>query len=136
MPSTAEDVIDSMKPIHLQLRNFFGSTVGILETDYLLERVVVVQLLSRVWLFGTPWTAGQQASLSFTIPWSLLKLRSIEMHAIQPSHPLLTPSPFALSLSQHQGPFQLVGTSHHVAKVLELQLQHQSFQWICRIDFL
>ena len=76
-----------MKPIHLQLRNFFGSTVGILETDYLLERVVVVQLLSRVWLFGTPWTAGQQASLSFTIPWSLLKLRSIE--SVMPSSLIL-----------------------------------------------
>ena len=41
-----------------------------------------------------------------------------------------------LSLSQHQGLFQWVSSSHHVAKVLEFQLQHQSFQWIFRIDFL
>ena len=47
--------------------------------------------------------------------------------AIQPSHPLLPPSPFALNLSQNQGLFQWVSCLHHVAKVLELQLQHQSF---------
>ena len=48
--------------------------------------------------------------------------------AIQPSHPLSTPSPPAFNLSQHQGLFQGVSSSHHVVKVLELQLQHQSFQ--------
>ena len=56
--------------------------------------------------------------------------------AIQPSHPLLSPSPPALNLSQHQGLFQWVSSSHQVAKVLEFQLQHQSFQWIFRTDFL
>ena len=56
--------------------------------------------------------------------------------AIQPSHPLLPPSPPALNLSQHQGLFQWVSSSHQVAKVLKLQLQHQSFQWIFRTDFL
>ena len=56
--------------------------------------------------------------------------------AIQPSHPLWSPSPPALNLSQHQGLFQWVGSLHQVAKVLEVQLQHQSFQWIFRIDFL
>ena len=55
--------------------------------------------------------------------------------AIQPSHPLLCPSPPAFRLSQHQGLFQWVGSSHQVAKVLELQLQHQSFQWIFRTYF-
>ena len=54
---------------------------------------------------------------------------------IQPSHPLLPPSPPALNLSQHQGLFQWVSSSHQVAKVLELQLQHQSFQWILRVYF-
>ena len=49
--------------------------------------------------------------------------------AIQPSHPLLSPSPPAFSLSQHQGLFQWVSSSYQVAKVLEFQLQHQSFQW-------
>ena len=54
----------------------------------------------------------------------------------QPSHPLSSPSPPALNLSQHQGLFQWVSSSHQVAKVLEFQLQHQSFQWIFRTDFL
>ena len=57
--------------------------------------------------------------------------------AIQPSHPLSAPSPPALKdLSQHQGLFQWVSSSNQVAKVLEFQLQHQSFQWIFRTDFL
>ena len=56
--------------------------------------------------------------------------------AIQPSHPLSSPSPPAFNLCQHQGLFQWVSSSHQVAKVLELQLQHQSFQWIFRFDFL
>ena len=49
--------------------------------------------------------------------------------AIQPSHPLSSPSPPAPNPSQHQGLFQWVNSSHEVAKVLEFQLQHQSFQW-------
>ena len=48
--------------------------------------------------------------------------------AIQPSHPLLSPSPPALNLSQYQGLFKLISSSHQVAKVLVFQLQHQSFQ--------
>ena len=56
--------------------------------------------------------------------------------AIQPSHPLFSPSPPAFYLSQHQGLFQWVSSSHQVAKVLEFQLQHQSFQGIFRTDFL
>ena len=54
--------------------------------------------------------------------------------AIQPSHPLLSPSPPAPNPSQHQGLFQWVSSSHEVAKVLEFQLQHQSFQWTPRTD--
>ena len=53
--------------------------------------------------------------------------------AIQPFHPLSSPSPPAFNLSQHQGFFQWVSSSHQVAKVLQFQLQHQSFQWIFRI---
>ena len=56
--------------------------------------------------------------------------------AIQPSHPLSSPSRPALNLSQHQGLFKWVSSSHRVAKVLELQVQHQSFQWIFRTDLL
>ena len=54
---------------------------------------------------------------------------------IQPSHPLLFPSPPTFNFSQHQGLFQWISSSHQVAKVLEFQLQHQSFQWIFRTDF-
>ena len=56
--------------------------------------------------------------------------------AIQPSHPLSSPSPHTFNLSQHQGLFQWVDSLHQVAKILELQLQHQSFQWIFRVDLL
>ena len=56
--------------------------------------------------------------------------------AIQPSHPLLSPSPPALNLSQHQGLFQWISPLHQAAKVLEFQLQHQSFQWTPRTDLL
>ena len=62
-----------------------------------------VQSLSRVRLFATPWTAARQASLSITNSRSLLKPMSIESDAIQPSHPLSSPYPPALNLSQHQG---------------------------------
>ena len=56
--------------------------------------------------------------------------------AIQPSHPLISsPSPPTFNLSQHQGLLQWVRSSHQVAKVLEFQLQHQSFLWIFKTDF-
>ena len=76
----------------------------------------------------------------FPVLHSLLELAQTHVHwagdAIQPSHPLLPPSPLTFNLSQHQGLFQWGSSSHQVAKVLELQLQHQSFQWILRVDFL
>ena len=89
-------------------------------------KFVVVQLLSCVRLFATPQSAAYQASLSFTISQSLLKLMSIE--SVIPSnhlvlcHPLLLPPSIFLSIRD----FFL--SLHQVTKVLELQLQHQSFQ--------
>ena len=56
--------------------------------------------------------------------------------ATQPSHALLSPSPPAFNLSQHQGLLKWVSSTHQVAKVLEFQLQEQSFKWIFRTDFL
>ena len=56
--------------------------------------------------------------------------------AIQPPHPLSSPSPPAPNPSQHQGLFKWVSSSHQVAKVLEFQLQHQSFQWTPRTHLL
>ena len=62
----------------------------------------------------------------------LLELVQTHVHlvgdAIQTSHPLSSPSPPTFNLSQDQGIFQQVSSSHQVAKVLEFQLQHQSFQ--------
>ena len=94
-----------------------------------------VQLLSCVQLFATPWIAAHQASLSITNSQSLLKLMPIE--SLMPSnHLILCPSPPAFNLSQRQCLFRWVSSSHQVAIVLELQFQHQSFQWIFRTDFL
>ena len=70
----------------------------------------------------------------------LLEFAQTHVHrfgdAIQPSHPLRSPSPPSFNLCQHQGLFQRVSSLHWSAKVLELQLQHQSFQCILRVDFL
>ena len=96
--------------------------------------LVVVQSLSHVQLFATPWTTACQASLSFTISQSLLKLMSIE--PMMPSNHLVLCHPFSSSVFPSIRVFSNESALHHqVAKVLELQLQHQSFQWIFRIDF-
>ena len=84
------------------------------------------------------WPHGLQHA---RLPCPSLSLRvcsnSCRVHdAIQPSHPLSPPSPPAFNLFQHQGLFQWVGSSNQEAKVLELQLQHQSFQWIFKAGFL
>ena len=106
--------------------------------EFQLHSFVIVYLFSRVWLFAVPWTAAHQASLSFTISRSLFKSHVHWISdAIPPSHSLLSPSPLALNRSQCQGLFQWVSSLHKVAKVLEFQLQHQSFKWIFRVvDFL
>ena len=76
----------------------------------------------------------------FPVHHQLPELAQTHVHqvgdAIQPSYPLSSPSPPAFNLSQHQGLFQWLSSSRQVAKVLEFQLQHQSFQWIFRTDFL
>ena len=96
-----------------------------------------VQSLSCVRLFATPWIAVGQG---FPICHQLPDFTQTHVHwvsdAIQPSHPLLSPSPPAFNLSQHQGLFQWVSSSHQGDKVLEFQLQHQSFQWLFNTDFL
>ena len=92
--------------------------------------VTTVRLLSHVWIFVTPWTAALQTSLSFTMSWSMLKLMSIDL--IMPSNHLFHCHPLFFLPSL----FPSIISSHQVAKVLELQPQHQSLQWIFRIDFL
>ena len=76
----------------------------------------------------------------FPVHHQLPELSQTHVHhigdAIQPPHPLSSPSPVAFNLCQHQGLFWRVDSSHQVVKVLEFQLQHQSFQWVFRTDFL
>ena len=95
-----------------------------------------VQSLSRVQLFVIPWITAHQASLSVTNSRSSSKLMSSEL--VMPSSHLIlsSPSPPAPNPSKHQSLFQWVNSSHEVAKVLEFQLQHQSFQWTPRTDLL
>ena len=95
-----------------------------------------VQLLSRIWLLATPWSAALQASLSIPTPGVTQTHVHWVSDAMQPSHSLSPPPPPAPNPSQHQGLFQWVNSSHEVAKVLEFQLQHQSFQWTPRTDLL
>ena len=83
---------------------------------------------------ATPWTAARQASLSITSSRSLLKFMSIE----SVMHPVISSSvvPFCLQFFPASESFPMSRSLHQVAKVLEIQLQHQSFQWIFRTDFL
>ena len=96
-----------------------------------------VQSLSRVRLFATPWITARQASLFIINSRSLLRLMSIE--SVMPFshlilyHPLLLLPPILPSIKSL---FQWVSSSHEVAKVLEFQLQDQSFQWTPRTDLL
>ena len=90
----------------------------------------VAQLISCVWLFVTPGTTPHQASLSFTISGACSNSCPLSQWRHPTSCPLSSPSPPAFNLSQHQGLFQWVRSSHQVAKAL-----HHSFQWIFRTDF-
>ena len=107
---------------------FLGWPTGI-------HNLVWVQSPSRVWLFVTTWTIASQASLSLTIFWSLPKFMSIE--SVMPSNRLILsyPLPLLLSIFPNIRIFSSESSClHQVAKVLELQ--HQSFQWIFRVDWL
>ena len=84
-------------------------------------------------LCPTPWDLMDCITPGLAVHHQLLEFTQTHVHwvgdAIQPSHPLSSPSP-TFNLSQHQGLFQWASSSHQVAQVLELQLQHQFFQWI------
>ena len=91
-------------------------------------------MFSHVWLFATPCTPG--LSVHHQLPESTQTHVHCVGDAIQPSHPLSSPSPPAISLSRHQSLFKWVSSSHQVAKVLEFKLQHQSLRWTPRTDAL
>ena len=99
-----------------------------------------VQFSSVTQLCSTLWDPTNHSTPGLPVHHQLLEFTQTHVHqfsdAIQPSHPLSSPSPPAPNPSQHQGLFQWVNSSHEVAKVLEFQLQHQSFQWNPRTDLL
>ena len=94
-----------------------------------------VQSFSHVWLFATLWTAACQGSLFFTKSWSLWKLMPIEL--VLPSNHLILCHPLSSCLQSCPvtGSF-LMSQFFTSVKVLKVQFQHWSFQWIVRIDFL
>ena len=98
-----------------------------------LQSLVVGQFLNHVLLFVTPWTAAHQACLSFTISQSLLRLVSTESWCRPTVSSSVAPVSSCLSFFLTSGSFPM---SWLFPSVLEFQLQHQSFQWTFRIDFL
>ena len=108
--------------------------MGLLYTSFIMLTVSsVAQSYPTLWPHGL-----QLARLPCPAPTPRAYSNSVHWvgDAIQPSHPLSPPSPLAFNLSQHQSLFQWGSSLHQVAKVLEFQLWHQSFQWIFRTDFL
>ena len=118
---------------------------------YYLEQVVKINTTSDKSCWSVQFSSVAQSCLTLCDPMDcstpglpvhhqLPELAQTHVHrvsnTIQPSHPLSSPSPPAFNLSQHQGLLQWVSSSYHMAKVLEFQLQHQSFQWIFWTDFL
>ena len=105
------------KPPFIMLLNCRENMLTVWRGDFLL--CDYLSSFSCVRLFVTPWTAAHQVSLSIT---NSPKLAQTQVHlvsdAIQPSHPLLSPSPPAFNLPQHQGLLQGVSSLHQVAKVL------------------
>ena len=107
-----------------------------IEAEFILPSVSV-QCSSVTQSCPTLWDPMDYSTPVFPVHHQLLEFTQIHVHwvsdAIQPSHPLSSPSPPAPNPSQLQGLFKWVNSLHEVAKVLEFQLQHQSFQWIFRL---
>ena len=99
-----------------------------------------VQFSSVTQSCSTLWDPTNHSMPGLPVYHQLLESTQTYVHwvgdAVQQSHPLSSPSPPALNPSQHKGLFKWVSSSHQVAKVLEFQLQHQSFQWTPRSDLL
>ena len=118
-------------------RAYYQSEVSQKEKD---KCHIIYQFSSVAQLCPTLCSPMECSMPGFLVHHQLQELAQTHVHqvsdAIQPSHPLSSPSPPTFTLSQHQGLFQWVSSSNQVAKVLEFQLQRQSFQWIFRTDFL
>jgi len=133
---TSLSITFSIHTTQLKLYTYTNISLYIYLHVCMLSHLSSIQSLSHVWLFVTPWAAACRLPCPSPTPGAY----STHVHrvgdTIQPSYPLSSPSPPAFNLSQHQSLFQWVVSSHQVSKVLEFQLQHQSFQWIFRTDLL
>ena len=109
--------------------------IGVMDRFFNLIQFSSIQSLNHVQLFVTPWTAAW-----LPCPTPTPGAYSNSCPSSQWCRPTISssvsPSPTAFNLSQHQGLFQWVSSLHQMAKVLEFQLQQQSFQWTLRTDFL
>ena len=109
-----------------------GPDLGLGTIVYMNADAWLVQFSSVAQLCLTLCDHTDRNTPGFPVHHQLLELTQAHVHrvgdAIQPSHPLSSPSLPTFNLSQHQGLFQRVSSSRQVAKVLEFQLQHQSFQ--------
>ena len=116
------------------------SSPQILKQRERIKKLETASVTSVTQLCLTPCNPMDYSMPGFPVHHQLPELTQVHVHqvsdAIRPSHPLSSASPPAFNLSQHQGLFQWGSSSHQVAKVLEFQLQHQSFQWIFRTDLL
>ena len=101
--------------------------------------VFFIQSLSQVRLFATPWTAAQEALSGFPVLHHFPEFAQTHAHRSQWCYPTISSSivPFSSCLQSFpaSGSFHWVSSSHQVTEILQLQLQHQSFQWIFRVDF-
>ena len=126
--------------LHIWIQFFKFESWKFSSKEKTLKLCIVTQFSSVAQLCLTVCDAMDCSTPGFPVHCQLLELAQTRVHqvgdAIQWSHPLLAPSPPAFNLSQHQGLFKWVSSLHQVAKVLEFQLQHQSFQQIFGTDFL
>jgi len=112
---------------------------GEINFEFSISRYILLLLFSHKVMSGSLWPPGLQRARLSCLPlspgvcsnsrlmsqWYSITISSSAAHFS-----------FCLQSFPHQSPLQWVSSSHHVAKVLELQLQHKSFQWILRVDFL
>ena len=126
---------------HPGLEHASLALAGFLTIWEALKCIVLILLFSSVTqLCPTLCNPMNRSTPGLPVHHQLLEFTQTHVHwvgdAIQPSHPLSSPSLPAPNPYQHQGLFQRVNSLHEVAKVLEFQLQHQSFQWTPRTDLL
>ena len=123
--------------LSIALRNFSEEVSGEAKVYVILEKFSSVSLTQSCPTLCDPMNPSTPG---LPVHHQLLESTQTHVHqvsdAIQPSPPLSSPSPPAVNLSQHQGLFKWVSSSHQVAVLLEFQLQHQSFQWTPRTNLL